>query len=155
MRYRRLSPDGDANFGESQADFLRDSPEAVAQAVLTRMRLDIGDFFLDTSEGIDWHNKVLGTGTAGLYDIAVRSRILGTQGVLDLSAYSSQRNGGTRSLGIQATVETIYGPATITPAQFVRAPIVGPDLTLKALVGADNALLQGLDGQQLMGIAVA
>ena len=51
MRYRKLDAAGDFVFGHGAADYHRDSPEAVAQAVLTRLKLHRGEWFLDRSEG--------------------------------------------------------------------------------------------------------
>ena len=150
MRYRRLT-DGDANFGGSQADFHRDTAEGVAQAVRTRLALEVGDFFLDLAEGIDWRGKVLGTGTAGLYDLAVRARILGTQGVRGLADYASQRNGNARRLAIQATIDTVYGPVALTPAHFVRPPLTGSDSNTVPLNSSDGVLLLSAAGVQLTG----
>lgn len=112
MRYRKMDADGDYVFGGRQADFLKDSPETVAQAVLTRLRLARGEWFLDTTEGTPW-DKVLGKYTAGTYDAAIRQRILGTQGVRELVAYSSSLNSETRALSVTATINTIYGTTTV------------------------------------------
>src|SRR5260363_163740 len=51
MRYRRLDAAGDYAFGRGLSDFEQDTPEAVAQAVKTRLALRFGDWFLDTSRG--------------------------------------------------------------------------------------------------------
>lgn len=108
MRYRKLDADGDYVFGGGQADFLKDSPEAVAQAVQTRLRLARGEWFLDKTEGTPW-DQILGKYTAGTYDAAIRQRILGTQGVRELAAYSSSLNSEARELSVTATINTIYG----------------------------------------------
>src|SRR5260363_151880 len=51
MRYRRLDAAGDYAFGRGLSDFEQDTPEAVAQAVKTRLALRFGEWFLDTSDG--------------------------------------------------------------------------------------------------------
>ena len=67
---------------------------------------------------------MLGTGTAGIYDSIVQQRILGTQGLRSMTAYASQRNGGVRGLTIQATIDTVYGPATFAAPRAVYGPPV-------------------------------
>lgn len=108
MRYRKLDADGDYVFGGQQADFYKDVPEAVAQAVLTRLRLYRGEWFLDITEGTPL-DQIIGKYTAGTYDAAIRQRILGTQGVTALAAYSSDFNPDTRKLSVSATITTQYG----------------------------------------------
>lgn len=113
MRYRKLSADGDYVFGGQQADFHKDSPDAVGQAVMTRLRLLRGEWFLDKTEGTPWATEVLGKYTSGTYDAAIRQRILGTQGVLALAAYSSSLDTEHRALSVSATINTIYGTTTV------------------------------------------
>lgn len=110
MRYRQLSPTGDYQFG-SGVLFLANSPQAVEQALLTRLRLLKGEWFLDTSIGLDT-SLILGVRTQGTRDIEIKRVILETQGVQQLLSYVSSVNG--RSLIVTATVGTIYGQATIT-----------------------------------------
>lgn len=110
MRYRALSPSGDYKFGPG-AYFLTNTPEAVAQAVLTRLKLNAGEWFLDTREGLD-RGSILGNGTEQTRDLEVRQRILGTTGVIEIIAYAS--NVSARVFTVNATINTIYGQATLT-----------------------------------------
>lgn len=112
MRYRALDTSGDMQFGQSQRNFLIDSPEAVAQAALTRLRLIRGEWFLDNTEGTPWSTEILGVRTRPTYDRAIRDRISGTQGVKSILSYSSSLTG--RALTVQAKIDTIYGPAAIS-----------------------------------------
>lgn len=112
MKYRALDDDGDRKFGFSADDFYVDQVEAVAQAIVTRLRLGLGEWFLDTTEGTGWDGKVLGTGTAKTRDLELASRIVETTGVESLTAFSSKYNGNTRLYSVQAGVETIYGSTT-------------------------------------------
>lgn len=113
MRYRKEDVNGDYVFGGGQADFYKDSPDAVGQAVMTRLRLLRGEWFLDTTEGTPWATEVLGKYTVASYDAAIRQRILGTQGVRELANYSSTFDADTRHLSVTATINTIYGTTTV------------------------------------------
>lgn len=113
MRYRRLDADGDYSFGRGQQDFLLNTPETVAQAVLTRLRLWLGEWFIDTADGLPWRNQVLGEHTRATYDAAIKTRILQTQGVRQIDSYESSFDGDTRRLSVTATITTQYGQTTI------------------------------------------
>lgn len=109
MRYRALTEDEDYQFAGSSR-FLVDSPEAVAQAIKTRLRLMAGEWFLDTEEGLDL-NLILGSHTQGTRDAEIQRRILDTQGVLQLLEYAS--NVESRHFSVTAKVETSYGAILI------------------------------------------
>jgi hypothetical protein len=114
MRYRKLDASGDYTLGGAAA-FLVDSPEAVAQAVSTRLSLWQGEWFIDTSDGTPWMQEILGKIQQGRNpDAAIKQRILGTQGVVEITDYTSTFDGTTRKLAVTATLNTIYGAATIS-----------------------------------------
>lgn len=115
MRYRKLDANGDYQF-MGTSPFLINSPEAVAQAILTRLRLMRKEWFLNLKEGLD-KERILGYNTALTRDLAVKRRILdtaapdGTLLVTKLTKYySTVKN---RNFQVVAAVDTIYGPATI------------------------------------------
>ena len=112
MKYRALSPTGDYVFGQGPSEFLSNSPATVAQAVRTRLLLFTGEWFLDLNEGTPYEQKILGKNTQPLYDQAFRERILGTPGVLSITDYASYLS-ADRHLSVQATIDTLYGSATI------------------------------------------
>jgi len=112
MRYRALDADGDMTFGRGADNYLVDSPEAVAQAVLTRLLLRTGEWFLDVTEGTPYEGSILGFGTDDTYDQAIKERILDTEGVTEITAYSSTLQ--NRALTITATISTLYGQTTVT-----------------------------------------
>ncbi|WP_288074684.1 hypothetical protein [Pseudomonas sp.] len=116
MRYRKLDAAGDYSFGQGRADFHQDTPEAVAQAVLTRLQLLRGEWFVDTSDGTPWKTEILGEHTRDSYDMAIRSRILGTPGVTQIDDYSSSFDPDTRSLSVTAIITTDYGQTTLSGA---------------------------------------
>ena len=114
MRYRKLDSSGDYSLGTG-ADFLVDSPDTVAQAIRTRLALWTGEWFLDTSDGMPWSEQVLGKRQRGKnYDAAIRQRIMETDGVTEITEYSSAFDGNSRALTVTATVSTIYGTTTIS-----------------------------------------
>ena len=113
MRYRALTATGDYQIGQGSANFLVNSPACVAQAVLTRLDLWQGQWFLDTTFGMPWLTDVIGKNTGGLYDIAIQQYILATQGVNQIQGYSSYLNRTKRSLSISIQdLVTIYGSTT-------------------------------------------
>lgn len=118
MRYRKLSDTGDYVFGQGPLEFWNNVPDAVGQAVRTRLLLATGQWFLDTTDGTPYATEILGTNTQSTYDQAIQDRILGTLGVLSLDAYKSYRD-QQRNLTVEATITTIYG----TVAVVVAAPL--------------------------------
>lgn len=113
MRYRKLSSTNDYVFGQGVPEFLVDTPEAVGQAVRTRLRLSTGEWFLDTTEGTPYATEILGAGTQALYDSAIKERVIGTPGVTSIDVYSSSL-GQNRALSVTMTISTQYGQATIS-----------------------------------------
>lgn len=115
MRYRALSPTGDFTFGQGKANFLANSPATVGQAILTRLRLWTGEWFLDQTEGTPWLTSVLGRNGTGAADLAIQERILGTPGVVSIVSYSSYLNPATRRFTVSSvTVQTQYGAITLS-----------------------------------------
>ena len=111
MRQRALSAIGDYTFGQA-TPFLADTPLCVAQAIMTRLRLRTGEWFLDLSEGTDYDGQILGHNTVATRDLAVRTRILDTPGVNQISEYISFVD-KSRAMSVIATVDTQYGTVTI------------------------------------------
>ena len=113
MRVRRRTSTGDIIFGHGGADYLVNSPDAVASLVQMRLLLFTGEWFLDLTEGMAWATRVLGKGRTG-YDTVIKARILGTQGVTGIvpGSYSSSVAG--RALSVSCTVNTLYGQAQVT-----------------------------------------
>ncbi len=111
MRYRALSATGDYQFGHSGL-FLINTPAAVAQAIRTRLMLWVGEWFLDSTEGTPYEQSVLGYGTQGTRDLAIKERILGTPGVLSILKYASSVN-SARRMSVEAIIETQFGTATL------------------------------------------
>jgi hypothetical protein len=106
-----LDANGDYSFGNGGANFLVNSAATVAQSVLTRLRLWTGEWFLDVTEGTPYMQKVLGSGTKALYDLAIQQRVLATNGVTGILKYASALAG--RNLSVAVTVSTQFGPVDL------------------------------------------
>lgn len=113
MKYRKWADDTDFQFGHGQADYWQDEAQGVAQAVVSRLRLLAGEWFLDLAEGTDYVGGVFGKYTKESYDPVIRARILGTEGVRSITSYESSIDGDTRRVTIAVDIDTIYGPATV------------------------------------------
>jgi hypothetical protein len=113
MRYRMVDAAGDMVFGQGLACFFIDDPQAVAQAVMTRLRLNLGEWFLDTADGTAWNTQVLGKYTQGTRDAVIRDRVLGTPNVTSLDGYWSAFAGDTRQWAAEITIGTAYGGAQL------------------------------------------
>lgn len=114
MRVRKQDSAGDFVWGHQQNDFWLNTPDGVAQAIKTRLLLFRGEWFLDVTDGTPWTTQVLDKYTQDQYDAAIQDRILGTPGVVQITAYSSSVNTTTRTLTVTATVNTLYGTATLS-----------------------------------------
>ena len=105
MMYRALDGNGDYQIGV----FLLNSPAAVGQAVITRLLLWTGEWFLDVTDGTPWLQDIIGNNTN--YDFEIQSRILDTPGVTDIVSYSSSVV--NRRLSVTATINTLYGQTSV------------------------------------------
>ena len=114
MRYRKLDANGDYVVGQGVSEFLYNTPATVAQAVQTRLLLETGEWFLDVTEGTPYSTEILGEGTQPTYDDAIRTRILETENVTEITSYSSTLDPVTRALTVNATISTAYGATTIS-----------------------------------------
>ena len=116
MRYRKQDEQGDYSFGSGLNNFHIDSAEAVAQAIETRLKLWIGEWFADTSDGTGWSQAILGKQSKNLYELTLRQRVLETFGVMSIESFQSSLDLDTRRLTVSMTVNTIYGQTTVTGA---------------------------------------
>lgn len=114
MRYRQLTASGDSTIFSKSTVFLVNSPAAVAQAVLTRLKLWQGQWFLDQTIGLPVFQQIIGFNTGRYRDLAIQNVILNTLGVNNLRSYTSSLNNITRQLTVTCTIDTIYGSTAIT-----------------------------------------
>lgn len=132
MRYRRLDENGDMTFGQGQGNFWINQPEAVAQLALTRLRLDLGAWFHDMSDGTAWKTEVLGERTRQTRDIVVIERVRDTTGVSEIETYGSRMDPNERAWTAAMSLATVFGPiALVAP----RLPGAVPPLPTGPVTG--------------------
>jgi hypothetical protein len=113
MRVRAQDPvTGDMTFGRGSLNYLVNSPAAVAQLCLTRLLLFTGEWFLDKTEGTPWIGQIVGHRTQLTRDIAIKTRIFGTPGVVDITNYSSVVT--DRGLSVECLITTLYGQTSLS-----------------------------------------
>jgi hypothetical protein len=155
MRYRKLDANGDMQFGHGAGDFWHDVPDAVGQSVKTRLLLFSGEWYLDTVAGTPWggfplndlvvlQGRILGVHTQLSRDAAIRSRIMTTFGVIQITNYGSSVDPDSRAYSVNATIDTIYGVSlsvslTATPTAGIHV-VVEPSNRMPARMPAPPLL---------------
>jgi len=139
MRYRKLDVNGDATFGSSMGNIWHNQVEGVGQAIMTRLLLFRGEWFLDQRDGTPWgeiplnrfvltQGEILGVRTAVTRDLAIKERVLRTQGVRGIFDYSSHIDPTTRRFSVGMVVDTIYGRLVIEGSDTAFTVSVGQSL---------------------------
>jgi hypothetical protein len=126
MKYRRLSTTHDMCFGRGNEDYLVDSvenPEAVAQAIKTRMLLFTEEWWLDLKDGLPLWQKILGKRISkSVVDRILVNRIRGLKlpnnkkAITNISNVTSTFDGETRVYSFSCIVDTVYGKVVVTNA---------------------------------------
>lgn len=119
MRVRRLGLDGDLVTRGKM--FLTDR-EAIAQTIVTRLKLFLGEYFRDVTDGTPWFQSILGKfENINAVEALLRNRIARSPGVIRLLSFNMLFDLEARSLSIQAQVLTKYGEQDI---QFSNASVM-------------------------------
>lgn len=116
MRYRMLDTNGDYVLGMGESEFLS-GPEAVAQAIVTHIKLLFGEWWEDVNQGTPLFQSILGkpgseehiNSVDNIYKAMILSTELnGEQIVYSIDKYEREYSPTTRVYKFQATVTTIY-----------------------------------------------
>lgn len=114
MTVRKLDDSGD--IVTSGVQFITERDE-IAQTVQTRLRLFLGEYFRDITEGTPWFDDggILGKGiTNSQREAILRNRIIGTPGVIRLTSFSTSFDLATRVYSVTAGILTKYGVTELT-----------------------------------------
>lgn len=87
----------------------------IEQTIRTRLRLFLGEYFRDITDGTPWFEQILGKGASmSAREAALRNRIVRTPGVVRLTSFSTDFDISTRKYTVTAGALTIYGLVTVT-----------------------------------------
>ena len=113
MTVRLIDPDtGDI---VTSGDQFIDGVEEIAQTVKTRLRLFLGEYFRDVTDGTPWWESILGKdGTLSSKEAIIKSRILRTDGVVRLVSFSTDFDINTRVYTVNAGILTTFGITELT-----------------------------------------
>ena len=105
-----MDESGDSTFGSRKFYTGR---EAVAQAILTRLRLLYGEWWENTADGLPLFERILGAyggeRVRETIDLIISERIRKTQNVKRLVKYESTFNPNTREYEARCVVSTEFG----------------------------------------------
>lgn len=108
MTVRRLDADTDDIVTRGQ-QFIG-SREEIAQTVLTRLRLFLGEYFRDIQDGTPWYEQILGKfASLDAAEAALRNRIANTPGVVRLTSFSADFDLASRAYSVRAGILTEFG----------------------------------------------
>ncbi len=89
----------------------------VSQLLRINLQTFLGEWFLDSSVGIPYHQRVFGKHTnTRAVDLIFQTKIIETPGVIELKSFHSTLNHSTREYGVTFVVRTAEGltdPITI------------------------------------------
>ena len=111
MRYRALDDNGDFTIGNGHAYI--EGVEAVQQAVLTRLRLLIYEWWEDINDGVPYWQKIIESRDVAAAEQIIRERIQQTPHVLSILSFAPEWDNETRTLTIRAAIQSEYGAFSI------------------------------------------
>ena len=115
MKVRRLDSNWDMTFGQGLGNYLSDS-DAVGQVILTRLKLLLGEWWEDTTQGLPlWESMLGAVGTKKeMIDRIIQSNILGTIGVTGISFLNTSFDSTTGNYIFYCEVNTVYGTVIVS-----------------------------------------
>nr|DAS01932.1 MAG TPA: Protein of unknown function (DUF2634) [Caudoviricetes sp.] len=111
MRYRALDENGD--FVLSNGHAYIEGTDAVRQAVLTRLRLLVYEWWEDIEDGVPYWQKIIASRDVKAAQQIIRERIQQTPGVLSILYFDPDWDNENRTLTIRAAIQSSYGAFSI------------------------------------------
>jgi hypothetical protein len=78
--------------------------ESTANGLYHRLRMFLGEFFLDVSDGTPWFQSILGKTPQDVAEINVKQRILTSPDVVGITSFTFGSDANARRVDIQASV---------------------------------------------------
>lgn len=111
MTVRRLDSNGD--IATSGTHFITGAEE-IAQTVKTRLKLFLGEYFRDITEGTPWFQQILGKGSSlSVKESLIKRRIIQTEGVVSIYKFDTSFDEASRRYSVSAGILTTFGQAEI------------------------------------------
>lgn len=93
------------------ADVASGGTQPVQQDVLQRLRMFLGEWFLDNTAGVPWFQQILVKNPdRSKIDALLLNTILGTPGVLSVTNYKFTPNMAARTLRVEFNAQSTSGP---------------------------------------------
>lgn len=88
--------------------------EEIAQTIQTRLRLFLGEYFRDITDGTPWFQRILGKfENLNAVEAILRNRIARTEGVIRLLSFSLDYDLAARRVSVSSFVLTRFGEQEI------------------------------------------
>jgi len=81
--------------------------EETRQACISRLRLFLGEYFLDATDGTPWFQSILGKASRDIAEANIKQRILGTRGVIAINSFEMTSDTKQRKISVVATLTDI------------------------------------------------
>jgi len=111
MTVRKLNEQGDI---VTTGDVFIQEREEIAQTCVTRLKLFLGEYFRDITDGTPWFQQILGKfESLNTIESILRNRIARTPGVVRLLSFNLDYDLQSRSITISSYVLTQFGETEV------------------------------------------
>ncbi|WP_460208451.1 hypothetical protein [Klebsiella oxytoca] len=91
----------------TSGDHFVNGKEETRQACISRLRLFLGEYFLDATDGTPWFQSILGKASRDIAEANIKQRILGTRGVIAINSFEMTSDTKKRKISVVATLTDI------------------------------------------------
>lgn len=91
----------------TSGDLFVTGKEETRQACICRLRLFLGEYFLDATDGTPWFQSILGKTSRDIAEANIKQRILSTKGVMALNTFDMDSDTKNRKFTVTATITDI------------------------------------------------